>query len=302
MASQPLDIVRSELSASPRDHEYIDLGDTSAWPDGEKRKAADELMRAAEAGDSRVPAALVGLLPETELVRAWEYLLANASPAVGVEAGWELLEKGPRSFASAPFVAALRDGQIVGHAETRAVDLLIAAKDVAALRDLLATTTREAVRTKIIERLFERSDLGNFPTAMWKGLGLVKWQLSLPFASFRQPLLPTLTSLLDGTQPAALGFTPTTDPMPPELQAGIADVDAGTGPIPDAILAPLDEEKRKALLVYATDEAFRQKNPRALAYIAKLGKGAHDDVLKWAAAQPSAGFAQAARDLLAAKP
>src|SRR5256885_3678539 len=121
MASQPLDIVRAELSASPRDHEYLDLGDTGAWSDGQKRQVADELMRAGDGGDARVAAALLGLLPETELVRAWEYLLAQAPPAVGVEAGWQLLEKAPRSFAGAPFVAALRDGPLLGHAETRAV-------------------------------------------------------------------------------------------------------------------------------------------------------------------------------------
>lgn len=259
-------------------------------------------MRAREEGDARVPAALLGLLPPQQLLHALEYLLANAPPAVAVEAGWQLLEKGPRSFASAPFVAALRDGQIVGHGETRAVDLLIAANDQKVLRDILATSTHEGVRTKIIDRLFARTDLATFPTAMWTGLSLMRWQLSLPFASFRQPLLPTLTALLDGTTPSALGFAPTTDPMPPDLQAAIADVDGGRGPVPDALLAPLDEERRNALLVYAVDEAQRSQNPRTLAYVSKLGKGAHDDVLRWAAGHPNAAFAQAARNELARKP
>jgi hypothetical protein len=302
MASQPLEIVRAELSASPREHEYLDLGNIDSWSAADKQGAADELMRAAEEGDARVPAALLGLLPPQQLLHSWEYLLSNAPPDVAVEAGWQLLEKGPRSFASAPFIAALRDGQIVGHAETRAVDLLIAAKDQKALRDLLASTAHEAVRSKIIERLFERGDLAAFPTAMWKGLGLVRWQLSLPFASFRQPLLPTLTALLSGASPTALGFSATADPMPPELQTAIADVDSGRGAIPDAILAPLDADERTALLVYAVDEALRSQNPRTLAYVAKLGGGAHDDVLTWATVQSNAAFAQAARDLLAAKP
>jgi len=45
MASQPLDVVCRELETSPRDSENLDLGDTSAWPDGEERCAADELVR-----------------------------------------------------------------------------------------------------------------------------------------------------------------------------------------------------------------------------------------------------------------
>ena len=298
----PLDIVRQQLGTSARDNEYIDLGDTSAWPDGEKRRAADELMRAAEGGDARAPGALWGLLPAAELTRAFEYLLKAAPPAVRVEAGHELLKQGPRAFA--PAVGdALRDGQLPGHAQTRGIDLLIASGELRALRDIVAATTREDVRSAIIERLWDGTSLGTVPTAMWTGLGLVRWQLTLPFASFRKPLLATLGKLLDGTPPATLGFAPTTAPMPAELQAAIADVDGGgRGPIPDAVLAPLDEEKRKALLVYAADEAARSQNPRALAYVAKLGHGAHDDVLEWAAKQPQAGFAQAARDLLAGKP
>jgi hypothetical protein len=302
MSAQPLDIVRMELSRSPREYEYLDLGDTSGWSDADKQAASDELMRAGEEGDARTPAALRGLLPRLQLVHSLEYLLANALPAVAVEAGWQLLDEGPRSFAGTAVAAALRDGKLMGHALTRAVDLLLAAKDQAALRDILATTTHEDVRTKIIERIFDRTDLANFPTAMWKGLGLVRWQLSLPFVSFRQPLLPTLTALIDGTSPSSLGFAPTTDPMPAELQAAIGDVDSGRGPVPPAILAPLDEERRRALLTYAADEAVRSNNPRALAYVAELGRGAHDDVLQWAAAQPNSSFAQAARDLLAGKP
>ena len=236
MSAQPLDIVRTELSRSPREYEYLDLGDTGSWSAADKQAASDELMRAAEKGDARAPAALRGLLPKLQLVHSLEYLLANAPPAVAVEAGWQLLDEGPRSFAATPVAASLRDGKLMGHALTRGVDLLLAAKDQTALRDILATTTQEDVRAKIVERVFDRTDLASFPTAMWKGLGLVRWQLSLPFASFRKPLLPTLTALIDGT------------------------------------------------------------------YVAELGRGAHDDVLQWAASQPDAAFAQAARALLTRKP
>ena len=302
MAAQPIDVVRTELNRSAREYEYLNLGDTTAWSAAEKQTASDELMRAAEEGEARAPAALVGLLPPLQLVHSLEYLLANAPPAVAVEAAWQLLDIGPRSFASAPVVDALRDGRIPGHAQTRAIDLLIAAKDQQALSDVLTTTKHEGVRSKIVERLFERGDLASFPTAMWKGLGLVRWQLSLPFASFRQPLLPTLAKLIAGTPPSALGFSPTTDPMPSELQAAIADVDGGKGAIPSAILAPLDADERQALLTYAADEAAKAQNPRTLQYIVELGGGMHDDVLKWASSQSNAAFAQVARNLLAAKP
>jgi len=302
MSAQPLDIVRGELNRPVREYEYLDLGDTTAWSAADKQAAADELMKAGENGDTRAPAAVRGLLPPQQLVHSLEYLVANAPPAVAVEAGWQLLENGSRSFASTPIATALRDGKLFGHTLTRAVDLLLAAHDQNAVRDILATATNEDVRTKIIDRVFDRTDVASFPTAMWKGLGLARWQLSLPFPSFRQPLLPTLTALFSGTSPAALGFTPTTDPMPPELQAGVADVDGGTGPIPAAILAPLDEERRRALLTYAADEAARSQNARALRYVAELGEGAHDDVLQWAASQPNAAFSQTARDLLARKP
>jgi hypothetical protein len=301
MASQPLDIVRAALSTSPRDYEYLDLGDTSGWPDGERRRAADELIRAGEKGDQRAPAALWGLLPLKDLRAAFEHLLSVAPPAVRAEAGWQLLTKLQSELETA-FGDSLRDGQLVGHAQTRAIDLLLAAGDAKALRGILQDTTHEDVGTAIIERMWDRSGLASYPTVMWAGLGLVKWQLSLPFASFRQPLLGTLGSLLDGMPPSALGFAPASGPMPPELSAAIADVDSGHGPIPDAVLAPLDEEKRKALLVYAADEAMRQQNARALAYVDKLGAGAHDDVLTWAAAHPQTSFAQAARSLLAQKP
>ena len=68
MPSQPLDIVRAELDASPRDHEYIDLGNVSTWSAADRQSASDELMRAGEDGDARVPAALNGLLPPAQLV------------------------------------------------------------------------------------------------------------------------------------------------------------------------------------------------------------------------------------------
>ena len=69
-----------------------------------------------------------------------------------------------------------------------------------------------------------------------------------------------------------------------------------------ALAWPLVVANLAQMLVYAVDEAVRSQKPRTLAYVAKLGGGAHADVLHWAAAQPNATFAQAARDELAGKP
>ena len=148
----PLDIVRAQIGTSARDNEYIDIGDVSSWTDEDKRRAADELMRAADGGDARAPAALPGLLPQAELTRAYERLLKAAPPAVRVEAGFELLRYGPRTFA-AVVGGSLRDGQLPGHAQTRAIDLLIASGEAQALRDIAAATTREDVRRAILDRI-----------------------------------------------------------------------------------------------------------------------------------------------------
>lgn len=294
---QPLDVVRDALATTPREREYLELF-TDGWSQADRDAARTLLVDAARAGDWRVPAVLWTVATVDEQRAVFEDLLKSGLPRVRVEAGWELqrLNRGLIEAALDPVIA---NGQLDRYGLIRAVDLLLSSGGEHHVIDLLDRAAgHEDVRTALIERLWDWRQYDLAVVGWWTGLGLLRRTLSLEVQSFRGPALDRFRALL-ASVPMVLGYQlAAPQPIPAALRSAMNDIDNGSGPADEALIAPLGNELERALLVYAADVALHRGQARGIVYVGRLGGGAHRDLVEWAAAHRLPAYAQAGADVL----
>jgi len=293
----PLDLVRDALATTPREREYLELF-TDGWSQADRDAARALLVDAARAGDWRVPAVLWTVASPDELRAALESLLQSGQPRVRVEAGHELL-KLTRDGLVAALDDAIVNERLDRHGLMRAVDLLLAAGGEAHVAGMLdRAAAREDVRTVLIERLWDWRQYDLVTSPWWTGMGLLRRTLTLELPSFRGPAVERLKALL-GSMPIVLGYQPVAmAPIPAALRAAMNDIDGGSGPVDESLLAPLGDDERRALLVYAADVALHRDQPRGVLYVGRIGGREHRDLLEWAAASRLPAYAHAGAEAL----
>jgi hypothetical protein len=249
-----------------------------------------------------VPAVLWTVATGDQQRAAFEDLVATAPPRVRVEAGWELLRL-IRGGLEAALDDAIVNERLDRPGLQRAIDLLLAAAGEAHVVGMLDRTAgREDVRTVLIERLWEWRQYDLVTSPWWTGMGLLRRTLTLEMPSFREPALERLKALL-GSMPIVLGYQPVpVGPIPAPLRAAMNDVDGGSGPVDESLLAPLGDDDRRALLIYAADVALHRGQPRGVTYVARLAGRAHRDLLEWAARHRLPAYAHAGTEALKSLP
>jgi len=291
----PLDIVREELGRNPREYEYLDFGDTDGWSEHDKQEVVAVLLDAADHGDTRAPGALWGLMPREWLSSTFGSLLANAPAPVAVQAGMEL-QKLVSAQAAAAIEPLISAGALDPTWLGRAVELLLAVGDDSGVRRIMSSTTDEALRTVLVDKLWNQAGFYMYPQVWWSGFGLLQMQLRLPLPSFRTHLLPELEQLTR-TKLVSDAYPPVVAPVPPNLAAAVADIHGGQGAVPDALLTPLSTDERLALTVFAANSAVSSDNARGVAYVRKLSDQQHRDLFVWAS-QQAGPLGQAGKDAL----
>lgn len=296
--STPVELVTSLLATTPRDLEYLDLGDSAQWSDGDRAKVAALLVTAAERGDARAPAALVGVLAPEALGAALSRLLAASQLGVRLAAG-EALGRLVQRAVSDHIVPELVAGLADDNQLARAARLMIAVGDLVPLRAATQRTTSERARTQMIKAQWKHHGFDTIPVVWWRGLGLLRWRLELPLPSFRAAAITRFYELVDDRALAIAPELAGTE-MPATLARAVTDARDGTGPIDEAALAgaAADAAHADALVVYAATKALDLASPRCLQIVKALSGAVHRDLFALAATSPNASFAAAATTLL----
>ncbi len=294
--STPVELVTSLLATTPRDLEYLDLGDSLKWSAGDRAKVAALLVTAAEGGDARAPAALVGVLDEGALAVALSSLLAASQLGVRLGAGealGKLVQRAVSDHIVPELVTGLADDNQLG----RAARLMIAVGDLVPLRAATQATTSERARTQMIKAQWKHHGFDTIPVVWWRGLGLLRWRLELPLPSFRAAAIARFYELVDD-RGLAIAAELAGTPMPAALERAVTDARDGSGPIDEAALAGVDAEHVDALVVYAATKALDLASPRCLQIVKSLSGAVHRDLFELAGTSPNAAFAAAAATLL----
>lgn len=292
----PVDLVTSLLGTTPRELEYLDLGDSTSWSEDDRAKVAALLVTAAEGGDSRAPGALVGVLADGPLAVELSGLLAASQLSVRIAAGeglGRLVERSVADHIVPDLLAGLADDNLLA----RAARLMIATGALVSLRAATESTTSERARTQMIKAQWRHHGFDSIPVVWWRGLGLLRWRLELPLPSFRTEALVRFYELVDdrglAIAPEVAGMA-----MPAALERAVTDARDGAGPIDQAALAALDADHAEALVVYAATKALDLVSPRCLQIVKVLSGAKHRDLFELAAASPHEAFASSATTLL----